>query len=251
LFLRGDVRGGTDWCRVRLERFRCIGEDDEFIITDDNDETGFTHVVAFESFDGGDNEITLTDLYGETREFTAENITGLDAIEHEFSNNVLILHKKGRKIAYLTDLATTYASNKPGDTTSRIIGSKVNQKYSHVKYALYFTLEFGVPLRREVVEKLVRLQPTYEPQSAVGFFIFLDVAYDDSYDVSNVVETSEDVIITLDEETYDAGDVDEDFDDTITIDASVFLHSVEFPPSAGGINGLSNSSKISEYIPLP
>ena len=53
-----------------------IPEDSEFILTDDNDETGFTHVVAFESFDSSDNELTFTDLYGETREFTAQTVTG-------------------------------------------------------------------------------------------------------------------------------------------------------------------------------
>jgi len=53
-----------------------ISEDSEFILTDDNDETGFTHVVAFESFDSSDNELTFTDLYGETREFTAQTETG-------------------------------------------------------------------------------------------------------------------------------------------------------------------------------
>jgi len=53
-----------------------ISEDSEFILTDDNDETGFTHVVAFESFDTSDNELTFTDLYGETREFTAQTVSG-------------------------------------------------------------------------------------------------------------------------------------------------------------------------------
>ena len=51
-----------------------VDEDDEVILTDDNDETGFTHVVAFESFESVDNQVTMTDLYGETREFTAERI---------------------------------------------------------------------------------------------------------------------------------------------------------------------------------
>ena len=181
----------------------------------------------------------------------AENVTQLDATPHEFSNNVLIMHKKGRKIAFLTDFTTQNESNKPGDTTSRIISVRNDDKYSHVKYALYFTLEPDIPLRREVVAKLVRLQPVFEPQSSIGFFIFLDVAYEDIYDVSDVLESSEDVITTLDEESYDSTNVNEDFDDTITTDISVFLHSVEFPPSAGGIDGLSNGLKISEYIPTP
>ncbi len=51
-----------------------VDEDDEVILTDDNDETGFTHVVAFESFESVDNQVTMTDLYGETREFTAERV---------------------------------------------------------------------------------------------------------------------------------------------------------------------------------
>jgi hypothetical protein len=70
----GDDDDDLLWIEGNDTRDFYIDEDDEFILTDDNDETGFTHVVAFESFEGVDNQVTLTDLYGETREFTAENI---------------------------------------------------------------------------------------------------------------------------------------------------------------------------------
>jgi len=53
-----------------------INEDDEFILTGGGvDETGLTHVVAYESADKSDSQLTFTDLYGETREFTWESTT--------------------------------------------------------------------------------------------------------------------------------------------------------------------------------
>jgi len=53
-----------------------INEDDEFILIGGGvDETGYTHVVAYESADASDSQLTFTDLYGETREFTWESTT--------------------------------------------------------------------------------------------------------------------------------------------------------------------------------
>lgn len=86
-FQIGDEDDRLIWIEAGNETTGNIDEDDEFILTDDNDETGFTHVVAFESFDSSDNELTFTDLYGETREFTAENLDGLLQADLIFGGN--------------------------------------------------------------------------------------------------------------------------------------------------------------------
>lgn len=48
-----------------------ISPRDLFILTDKNDETGFTHVVEYQNFNEGDNLLVMTDLAGQTRQFTS------------------------------------------------------------------------------------------------------------------------------------------------------------------------------------
>lgn len=47
-----------------------IDEDDFFVLTDDNDETGFTHVMRFESIDISNNVVTFNDLATGNKEMT-------------------------------------------------------------------------------------------------------------------------------------------------------------------------------------
>jgi hypothetical protein len=75
----GDENDDLVWIEADNSNNFNIQPDDTFILTDDNDETGFTHVVEYQSFDSGDNELTFTDLAGETREFTADGTPGLGA----------------------------------------------------------------------------------------------------------------------------------------------------------------------------
>ena len=48
----------------------CIEEDNLFVLTDDNDETGLTHVLSYESVDTSNQKLTFTDLGTGQREIT-------------------------------------------------------------------------------------------------------------------------------------------------------------------------------------
>jgi len=73
--LAGDDDHALIWIESDNSSDFNINEEDEFIVTDDNDETGDTSVISYEGFDAGDSVLVFTDLYGESREFTTRNTT--------------------------------------------------------------------------------------------------------------------------------------------------------------------------------
>ncbi len=64
-----------------------IAKDDVFILTDDNDETGYTHVIKYDSYSSDNRQLTFTDLYGETREFTTQQVGGYNVTDLIFGGN--------------------------------------------------------------------------------------------------------------------------------------------------------------------
>ena len=75
-FRMGDDNNKLLWIECTNTSDRCIAQNDQFIITDNQDETGITHVVEYQAMDESDNLLTFVDLAGETREFTAKNESG-------------------------------------------------------------------------------------------------------------------------------------------------------------------------------
>ena len=56
-----------------------IDEDDYFVVTDDNDETGVTHILRYESIDDDSNKLQLNDEGAGSLEFSYEGTEGVDA----------------------------------------------------------------------------------------------------------------------------------------------------------------------------
>ena len=86
-FRVGDNDNKLVWIEPTNSSDRFVGQNDQFILTDDQDETGITHVVEYQAFDESDNLLTFVDLAGETREFTAKNESGQLRAELIFGGN--------------------------------------------------------------------------------------------------------------------------------------------------------------------
>lgn len=69
----GDDDNNLIWIESTNETTYNIAEDDFLILTDDNDETGRTHVLSYEGYDTGDQMVVFVDLFGESRDFTVQN----------------------------------------------------------------------------------------------------------------------------------------------------------------------------------
>lgn len=83
----GDDENALIWIESDDSTVFNIEEDDEFIVTDDNDETGNTHVVAYEGFRDTDGLLTFTDLYGDRREFSTREDGGETTASLIFGGN--------------------------------------------------------------------------------------------------------------------------------------------------------------------
>ena len=71
----GDDDDDLIHCEGFNETDHLIDEDDFFVLTDDNDETGFTHILSYESADTTNRELTFTDEGIGNREITYEATT--------------------------------------------------------------------------------------------------------------------------------------------------------------------------------
>ena len=69
----GDDNQNLYWIEAGNQTDYHIHPRDVFVLTDKNDETGFTHVVEYQNFNEGDDLVVMTDLAGQTRQFTATN----------------------------------------------------------------------------------------------------------------------------------------------------------------------------------
>ena len=85
--IAGDDDGDLIWIESDNSSSFNIDEDDQFIVNDDNDETGDTHIVSYEGLDAGDNVLVFTDLYGESREFTLQDDGGERSARLIFGGN--------------------------------------------------------------------------------------------------------------------------------------------------------------------
>ena len=75
LFNMGDEDDDLIHCEGYNRSDFLIDEDDFFVLTDDNDETGITHIMSYESIDTTNRELTFTDEGIGNREITYEVVT--------------------------------------------------------------------------------------------------------------------------------------------------------------------------------
>ncbi len=86
-FKIGEKKHNLVWIEMDNSVDYRIAKDDVFILVDDVDDTGYTHVVKYESYDGNNRQLTFTDLYGETREFTTQEVLGSNQTDIIFGGN--------------------------------------------------------------------------------------------------------------------------------------------------------------------